>query len=812
VGRHRDPATLTPQAPPSAPRLPRAPLSPASAAQRRLASAVVLASTFGFCVLAPFAAVPLERVDAFIPSYESALIVSDLATAALLLAQFASRRSRALLALASGYLFTAAAAFSHLLSFPGLFAAGGLLGAGPQTTAWLYMFWHAGFPCFVIAHTVLGNRERAGLAPVEGPARHWVAIACVGSLGLAALCTALATAGHALLPPIMAGNHYTPTMVTIVATTWIASVAALVQVWRRRTREGLDLWLIVVMCAWIFDVALSAVLNAGRFDLGFYSGRLYGLVAANVVLMMLVAENAKMHRVLARERDRALAAEQAKGTFLATMSHEIRTPLNGVTGMLELLSLTRLDPEQRSILATVRQSGDSLMRIIDDILDLSKIEAGRLELRPEPVSVPALVRAVCDVYSGNASMKGLVLEAVVDERLAPAHVIDSLRVQQVLNNLVSNAIKFTSAGSVRVRVEVASSGAEEDTLRFDVTDTGEGLAAEEQARLFRPYAQSGAARAGSSGLGLSICLRLATLMGGALEMKSAKGQGTTVLFTLRAQRAPAASIAAVPPAAPLEAARAALPADAASHGTGIVLVVDDHPINRMLLAKQLASLGHASLVTESGSEALELWNRGTVAVVITDCDMPAMDGYELTRRIRAAEAAGGLVRTPIIAWTANALEGETQKCLESGMDDYLVKPTRRDELAEKLSCWLALRGTQAEAIDRAQLGELTGGDAAMEREVLAEFLRSSRNDAAELHAALASRDAGTAARIAHRLKGAAASVGAHALGRVCGEIEAAGRASDVAAAARALPALDAELGRIGAHAGPQRTLSRHTEH
>src|SRR6185312_7683443 len=291
------------------------------------------------------------------------------------------------------------------------------------------------------------------------------------------------------------------------------------------------LWLMVVMCAWIFDIALSAVLNGGRFDLGFYAGRLYGLAAANVVLLMLVAENAKMHRVLARERDRALAAEQAKGNFLATMSHEIRTPLTGVTGMLELLSLTRLDAEQRSILATVRQSGDSLMRIIDDILDLSRIEAGRLDLRPEAASVPALVRTVCDVYSGNASMKGLVLEAIVDERLHGAHVIDSLRVQQVLNNLVSNAIKFTSAGSVRLKAELAAQAEEVDTLRFEVIDTGDGLSPEEQARLFRPYSQAGAARAGSTGLGLSICRRLASLMGGTLELRSTKGEGTTMLFT-----------------------------------------------------------------------------------------------------------------------------------------------------------------------------------------------------------------------------------------------------------------------------------------
>jgi len=456
-----------------------------------------------------------------------------------------------------------------------------------------------------------------------------------------------------------------------------------------------------------------------------------------------------------------------------------------------------LEPRQYENLEKILASGQHLLALINSILDLSKIEAGRLELRPEPASVPALVRSVCDVYSGNASMKGLVLEASLDERVAGGHVIDALRVQQILNNFVSNAIKFTSAGSVRLRLELVSSSGEEDTLRFDVTDTGEGLTAEEQSRLFKPYVQSGTSRAGSSGLGLSICLHLATLMGATIEMRSAKGQGTTILFTLRARRADVpAGTAPEPQAITLETARPAVPADAASRGAGLVLVVDDHPINRMLLAKQLGSLGHASLVAETGAEALELWNRGGVAVVITDCDMPVMDGYELTRRMRAAEAAGGLGRTPIIAWTANALEGEAQKCLERGMDDYLVKPTRRDDLAAKLSRWLAARNAQAQAIDLAQLRELTGGDTAMERVVLAEFLRSSRNDAAELHAALAAGELERATRIAHRLKGAAASVGANVLRRMCDEIETAGRASEPAARGLRPPAPDRKSTRL----------------
>jgi diguanylate cyclase (GGDEF)-like protein len=276
---------------------------PATRGERRFALAVVAASTAIFVVLAPFAKVPLARVQAFIPIYESALILNDLVTAMFLLGQVYISHSRALLLLGCGYLFTAFTAVSHALTFPGLFAESGLLGAGPQSTAWLYMFWHAGFPLLVIGYACCGNDRRDGRRAILPG----VAAVVVAVCGL----TLLATLGHDLLPSIMRGDGYTPAMLAVVTGTWALSVIALAMLLRRPSVSVLDLWLLVVMCAWVFDIALSAVLNAGRYDLGFYAGRIYGLVAASFVLVVLIIENSRLYiQVLQlRESDRRKADE-----------------------------------------------------------------------------------------------------------------------------------------------------------------------------------------------------------------------------------------------------------------------------------------------------------------------------------------------------------------------------------------------------------------------------------------------------------------------------------------------------------------------
>jgi diguanylate cyclase (GGDEF)-like protein len=279
---------------------------PAGRAEQRAAFATVVASALIFLVLAPFAKLHLRPVPAFIPIYQSAQFINDLITAVVLFAQSRGMRSNALLLLAGGYVFTALMAVAHGLSFPGLFAPKGLLGASEQTTAWLYMIWHGGFPLFVIAYATYEP-------PPQSAHRYSAALFGAFALVLAAVCasTLLATRGIDLLPPIMQANGYAPAMIGVVSGVWALSLIAVMALSRRRPYTVLDVWLIVVMFAWLFDIALSAVLNAGRYDLGFYVGRIYGFVAASLVLAVLLVENSRLYLQLIglRESDRAKAAE-----------------------------------------------------------------------------------------------------------------------------------------------------------------------------------------------------------------------------------------------------------------------------------------------------------------------------------------------------------------------------------------------------------------------------------------------------------------------------------------------------------------------
>jgi len=308
---------------------------------------VVGLSFLTFLAAIPFARAQLPQVSAFMPIYQSSLIVNDLITAVLLFTQFTMYRSRAMLVLACGYLFTAATAVIHLLTFPGLFSPTGLLGASPQTTAWLYMFWHGGFPFAVIAYALLKKvngtiQSRPGLPPLAH-----VLVGAAVALSSACVLGLVATRGSALLPAIMQDNRYTPMMLVVVSTVWISSLMALVTLWMRRPHTKLDTWLIVVMCAWFFDVALSAVFNAGRFDLGFYAGRIYGLLAATVVLVGLLLETGALHARLARLFEAGQAA----------LRHEIEENSRIFETSLDLIMITdrrgkvvRVSPSVRAIL------------------------------------------------------------------------------------------------------------------------------------------------------------------------------------------------------------------------------------------------------------------------------------------------------------------------------------------------------------------------------------------------------------------------------------------------------------------------------
>lgn len=265
--------------------------------QRLIAIAVVAFSALLFLLAIPFAKVKLAPIAEFIPAYESALIINDLITAILLLGQFMKLRSRAVLALAAGYLFDALIIVPHALSFPGVFAPEGIIGGGSQTTAWLYILWHGGFPLFVIAYAWLKND--ADIARQTTTASTLALAAALFVATLVAACTVATTIGHDWLPPILENNAYTPTAIFFLGASWVLSLLALAVLWWRRVHSVLDLWIAVVMCAWIFDIALSAVFNGGRYDLGFYAGRAYGLLAASFVLAVVLLETSGLFNRLA---------------------------------------------------------------------------------------------------------------------------------------------------------------------------------------------------------------------------------------------------------------------------------------------------------------------------------------------------------------------------------------------------------------------------------------------------------------------------------------------------------------------------------
>jgi PAS domain S-box-containing protein len=407
------------------------------------------------------------------------------------------------------------------------------------------------------------------------------------------------------------------------------------------------------------------------------------LVKASTQLDRYAAEVKEKNVVLAQALQAAHEAAAMKSQLLANMSHEIRTPMNGIVGTAELLMLTPLNAEQEHHAKTVLECAEHLLHLINDILDLSKLEAGKLRLQPVPFSPGRLANSVIDLLRPVAAAKNLDIRADVRDSL-PAEVIgDPDRIRQVLTNLLGNAVKFTDAGTVRLTVRAHTAGSGRLSTEWEVSDTGPGIPASVRERLFQPFVQadgSSTRRHGGSGLGLAICAQLVQLMSGTIDVYSSDS-GTRLTVALPLAAADGNPRPACPETGLAELAKAVK--------SRRVLIVEDNPVNSRIARRLLEHLGYRADSVNTGVDAVAAWSRGDYDLILMDCQMPGVDGYEATRIIRARETPGD--RTPIIALTANAINGDREKCLQSGMDDYLSKPVRAADLGTVLKRWAGAR-------------------------------------------------------------------------------------------------------------------------
>lgn len=486
-----------------------------------------------------------------------------------------------------------------------------------------------------------------------------------------------------------------------------------------------------------------------------------------------ISERQQLVEQLKEAKNHADQANLAKSDFLTTMSHEIRTPMNAVIGMLELaLKKAEQGVADKDSINVASEAAQGLLQLIGEILDIAQIESGRMSLNQQRTHLMTLVHSIVRVFEAMAQQKGLQMSVELDPKINTDVLIDPLRFRQVLSNLLSNAIKFTESGQVRLSVQAKrADDGERLHLFIQVKDSGIGISSDDQDRLFRPFSQVNThlQKPGGSGLGLMISRQLCDMMGGTLTLESTLGKGTCINMQLAIVTLLSHTAVVTPVTAPVCKTQPLK-----------VLVVDDYPPNRRLLTQQLGYLGHSAVEAAEGAQGLNIWRTQRFDMIMTDCAMPVMDGYELARTIRTEEVERGIAPILIVGFTANAQTGESERCLGAGMNDCLFKPISLHHLEARLASAhlapVALENNldpplSSQLIDLEVLEQLTNGDASALSHLLEPLIDSLESDMESLIQAFTKNDLTVLSEIAHKVKSGARMIKARHLARCCETLE-----------------------------------------